>query len=73
MAHDISSKRLKVLAQDRGNCGTMLFHQENYSSIQQVVASCLDDSTADGILLDLGVSSMQVQAFFVLIKKQLTA
>ena len=60
-AHEIASARLEQLKQDTKSRCRLIFARDNYVNLQAAVSatSCVLGG-ADGILLDLGVSSMQV-------------
>lgn len=59
-AHEIASARLSALKQQQEIPCDLLFAQHNYSQMGAAMQSLTGDQAADGILLDLGVSSMQV-------------
>ena len=60
-AHEIASARLDQLKQDTQSQCRLIFARKNYADLKAAVhdTSCVLGG-ADGILLDLGVSSMQV-------------
>ena len=59
-AHEIASLRLQSAKQEQDWKCHLGFTQRNYSEIKKVIREEDPDATADAILLDLGVSSMQV-------------
>lgn len=60
VAHDLGSTRLKQVLTNLGHTPHLSFQRANYSQMLKAAENCFDGKKADGILLDLGVSSMQV-------------
>ena len=59
-AHEIASVKLQSAKQKQDWKCQLNFTQRNYSEIKKVLREDDPDAAADAILLDLGVSSMQV-------------
>ena len=60
VAHDLGATCLEQLLTNMGRTPHLSFQRANYSQMLKAAEDCFNGKKADGILLDLGVSSMQV-------------